>query len=216
MLQPIQVAVVLAGGFSFGAASLTSDSTVTVGCALGVISATIGTAWVSGRKWQSHLDRMDAMEKRQDHFDDKLNQLIRERRFERDLPTPVPTTKELSVLLVDDDHHDRQMFRHSLGSMFILDEAESLAEAIDKAREKHYDCIVLDLYLRDSAPEDTVAMFLSQNPTAVCVALSGTKSDKHINTAIKQGADSFIAKGVFDRGYLSRMISLAISRKSME
>lgn len=123
--------------------------------------------------------------------------------------------KLLKVLLVDDDTTDRQMLRRALGGLYAVEEAESLTVAIEKTRVTQYDCILLDLYLPDSEPSQTVPRFLSENPTAVCITVSGTANEEHVNQAVKQGADSFIAKGNYDPIYLSRMIQNAIGRKQL-
>lgn len=193
-----------------------SDSTVTLGCAAAVIAATVGTSWATGRKWQKFLDRLDRLEEDIRKTEKRLDSLVRERRMDRDIPSPQVPTHTISILLVDDDPDDRLLFRHGLGSGYDVDECCSLSEALVKAKRKHYDCVVIDLYLPDSNG-DPVSKFLSENPVAVCMATSGTSSQQKINDAIKQGADSFIAKSPsYERGYLSRMINQAINRKSIE
>lgn len=209
---------VVATGIAFaGATAIGADSTVTLGCAGAVIAATVGTSWASGRKWQRFLDRLDRFDDRLSAQEKKIESMARERRMDRDLPasstTPIRT---VSILLVDDDEKDRTLFKHGLGFGYQVDECSTLAQAVELSRKHRYDCIVIDLYLPDSEPENTVAAFLSENPVAVCMAISGTSSRDHINAAIKQGADAFISKGVYDRAYLSRMISQAINRKQIQ
>lgn len=208
----------LTTGFAmmFAAAAIGADSTVTLGCAAAVIGATIGTSWMTGRKWQKFLDRLDRLEERIRETEKQIHSMIRERRMDRDIPSPQVPTHTFAILLVDDDPDDRILFRRGLGPGYDLDECASLAEALVKAKRRHYDCVVIDLYLPDSNG-DPISKFLSENPVAVCMATSGTSSQQKINDAIKQGADSFIAKSAsYERGYLSRMINQAINRKSIQ
>lgn len=246
MIQPAQQAAVVLGGIVFGAAVIDSNSTVTVGCAVAVIGATVGGAWWSGRKWQSFLDHQKSLEKgvseqakRLERVELKINSYERQfseldRKIEdlglarkvdidrlrlelvngtqADRHDPKP-----SILIVDDEINDRRLFKRGMSQLYDVDEASSLREGIEKALAKRYDCVVIDLYLPDSSPTETVAQFVKDNPMAVCVAFSGTQSEEHINAALKSGADSFIAKShITDSKYISRMIQVAIERKKME
>jgi CheY-like chemotaxis protein len=245
MIQPISQAAVVFGGILFGTAAINSDSTVTVGCAFAVLGATIGSAWWSGRKWQSFLDhqktladgvkeqaeRLERVELKVNDYDGRFSELDRKvealglaRKLDLDrLRLDLINGRESGegakplILLVDDDPTDRALFKRSMGLMYRIDEATSLGEATTMADAKRYDCVVIDLYLPDSVPDETVFRFVKDHPMAVCVAFSGTKSEEHINTAIKSGADSFIAKGhILESAYVSKMIRLAMDRKRIE
>lgn len=230
------------GLVSFGSAALDEKSTITLSAAVAVVVSTwrMGRKFqkfLDSQKSQSArlqrveqtIDKVEAKvdaqaqkaEEENRKVNAKIDELGRQRIFDLDnlrselfiRGHPPEPGQRLKILLVDDDQTDRELMRRALSGLYAIEESPSLSNAIEKAKSAHYDCVLLDLYLPDSSPVDTVARFLGENPTAVCMALSG--SQEHMNQAVKQGADSFIAKGNYDRLYLSRMIQNAINRKRL-
>lgn len=191
---------------------------------LGTILATvISTSWLVGRKFQSFLDenrgqsaRIAALEGEVKSIIDKIDKLSVNRRVDGDSDKAesfsTPLRSPLRVLLVDDDKNDRFLFRRALPGNYEIDEAATLREGIKMGSLAKYDCVVLDLRLPDSVPEETVAAFVASHPMACCVAMSGSVPETMISRIIKQGADSFITKGIYNGEYLNKMIRLAIQR----
>jgi len=244
MLNPQIVFAVAGGVIMIGSALIDEHSTITIGAA-GAMLASVWWMGRKFQKFldsqKQQIERLSRVEEKVDEIKTeadrrltaqdekladitrKLDQSVKQRTVDLDqlrvelFSTPATCPPEtLKILLVDDDPSDRLLFKRALCNKYSVDEATSLKQAVDKARRTHYDCVILDLYLPDSEPDRTVSDFISKHPAVACMAISGTQSEKHVNSAIKQGADSFVQKGVYDPAYLMRMIRLAISRKGME
>lgn len=121
----------------------------------------------------------------------------------------------MKILLVDDDRNYQEIFRRTIDGQIELTTASTLAQAKEALRLDVYDCVVLDLKLPDSEPEDTVRDLKQSFPAAVCVAISGNESPQLMAGAIRGGAHGYLHKGKTDLDAKSIMaaISDAITHK---
>jgi CheY-like chemotaxis protein/signal transduction histidine kinase/CHASE3 domain sensor protein len=100
------------------------------------------------------------------------------------------------VLLVDDDVGARKAVRklleHEPAEIF---EAANGAEAETALRERHYDCMILDLGLPDISGFDLLDKLSAQGPLPPVVIYSGRDLDDEENLRLRQYTESIVIKG---------------------
>ena len=121
------------------------------------------------------------------------------------------------VLLVDDDTGARKAVRklleHEPAEIF---EAASGAEAEAALRERHYDCMILDLGLPDISGFDLLDKLSAQGPLPPVVIYSGRDLDDEENLRLRQYTESIVIKGARSPERLLDEVSLflhALGRK---
>ena len=121
------------------------------------------------------------------------------------------------VLLVDDDAGARKAVRklleHEPAEIF---EAASGAEAEAALRERHYDCMILDLGLPDISGFDLLDKLSAQGPLPPVVIYSGRDLDDEENLRLRQYTESIVIKGARSPERLLDEVSLflhALGRK---
>lgn len=121
----------------------------------------------------------------------------------------------MKVLLVDDDAAYREIFQCLTKGKLEVVTAVSLADAVSKLSTQRVDCVVLDLNLPDSNPEETVRSFKRSYPSAICVALSGNSNPALVAASIRGGAHWYLHKGKsdLDGDSILRAISEAVTHK---
>lgn len=213
----------LAFGIIAAGTAIDNNTTVNLFAILGVGVMVAVSAVKTGRTFQQFVDenktqsdRISSVELGLKALTERVDKMIVDRRQDTDYARAEQFAPQsqggLWILIVDDNQHDRYLFRRALPSNYRVDEASSLKDGIDKAHQVKYDCVVLDLRLPDSVPDVTVAEFVSAHPLACCIAMSGSVPETVVSRIIKQGADSFISKGIYNGEYLNKMIRLAIQR----
>lgn len=105
-----------------------------------------------------------------------------------------------NVLLVDDDLHYQEIFKRRTDGKLKVTCVNDLAQAINTLKLSKFDCIVIDLNLPDSTPEQTIRNLKKEYPTAVCVAVTGSESPVIMAESIKAGAHGYLFK---DKGDLT-------------
>jgi CheY-like chemotaxis protein len=115
--------------------------------------------------------------------------------FERLLHFAEGRTRHL--LIVDDDRDSRTAVRTMLQRDDLeIDEAESGEDALQKAGQTRYDCIVLDLGLPGmSGVEMLQQMADSDGGVPPVVIYSGRELDREENRKLRQYTDSIVVKG---------------------
>jgi CheY-like chemotaxis protein/CHASE3 domain sensor protein len=115
--------------------------------------------------------------------------------FERLLHFAEGRTRHL--LIVDDDRDSRTAVRTMLHRDNLeIDEAASAEEALQKARDIRYDCIVLDLGLPGmSGVEMLQHMADSDSGVPPVVIYSGRELDREESRKLRQYTDSIVVKG---------------------
>lgn len=127
---------------------------------------------------------------------------------------------KINILVVEDNLQDYIIFKEILGQIrdfFIhIEQAQSIAEAIELVTKNRFDIVFLDLFLPDSFGQQTFNRLEPHSGAAPVVVLSGL-SDKNIALEIvKLGAQDYIVKGEFDSALLEKSIVYSIERKKYQ
>ena len=101
------------------------------------------------------------------------------------------------ILCIDDDKDTCELVVAILGiASYQVDLASSAIEGIEKARQNHYDLILLDLRLRDGDGMELckqIRFFDSKTPI---LFYSGEGRESYIEAALATGAQGFLLKPV--------------------
>jgi PAS domain S-box-containing protein len=132
--------------------------------------------------------------------------------------TPETGTRQISVLLVDDNAGDRRLIMLALSrSANMVEFKVRIAETLDQARTQlsdgRPDIILLDLGLPDSNGIETVLKMKEAAPSIPLVVLTGLMDEEMGLETIKKGAEDYIVKGRFTDDSLTRTIRYVIERK---
>jgi DNA-binding NarL/FixJ family response regulator len=106
----------------------------------------------------------------------------------------------IRVVLVDDHELFRAGVRNELGgTVEIVGEAGSVAEAVPLIRELDPDVVLLDVHLGDGGGEGVIAAVAQERPGVKFLALSVSDAAEDVISVIRAGA----------RGYVTKTISTA-------
>jgi two-component system response regulator RegA len=109
--------------------------------------------------------------------------------------TPQVTGEDTSLLLVDDDKpFVTRLARAMEARGFVVDTAESVAEAVAKARANPPAYAVVDMRLGDGNGLDVVAAIRDKRSDARAVILTGYGNIATAVTAVKLGAIDYLSK----------------------
>ena len=103
----------------------------------------------------------------------------------------------MKVLLVDDHELAREGLKSvlpALGVAIELDEAGTCAQALERASQRTYDLVLLDLGLPDGSGMEALRVLREKHPEMPLVVVSGTYDTKIVFEAIEAGAMGFIPK----------------------
>lgn len=99
------------------------------------------------------------------------------------------------ILYVDDHEDSAEMFRLILSSPDLQVEiAETMAEAIERARSGNFDLYVLDKRLPDGSGTDLCRMLNELTPGVPCIFYTGDAYEVHRQEAFAAGADAYVPK----------------------
>jgi diguanylate cyclase (GGDEF)-like protein/PAS domain S-box-containing protein len=130
------------------------------------------------------------------------------------------------ILLVEDDESFSMLVRAYLRAMAAddkpplatlplysgvpkLDWVDTLAAARERLAARHYDLILLDLHLPDSAGIDTLRAIRGEGERII-VVMTADEDPELPKRALEHGAYDFVAKASMDQGELRRVVRLAI------
>jgi DNA-binding NtrC family response regulator len=105
------------------------------------------------------------------------------------------------VLIVDDEVEFTEILAERMEARgMAVDTAAGGRQALEKAREKSYDAIILDLSMPEMDGMETLEHLLGENPDLQVIVLTGYASVEKGVEAIKLGAMEFLKKpaGVAD------------------
>ncbi|HEV7254996.1 MAG TPA: ActR/PrrA/RegA family redox response regulator transcription factor [Mesorhizobium sp.] len=109
--------------------------------------------------------------------------------------SPLVLGADASLLIVDDDKPFLQRLARAMESRgFSVDTAESVEEAVAKARARAPAYAVVDMRLSDGNGLDVVAAIRDQRPDARTVILTGYGNIATAVTAVKLGAVDYLSK----------------------
>jgi excisionase family DNA binding protein len=101
---------------------------------------------------------------------------------------------EFSVLVVDDDENVGYLFEQLLGGPQEVTVTTDGYEAVEKARQKPFDLIFIDVRLPGIDGVETLKRLREISPDAVMVMMSGHEVSQEVREAFSLGAQDFIAK----------------------
>ena len=119
-------------------------------------------------------------------------------------------TKEIKILLVDDDQADRKLTEMALktcfqGVTFIVKTAETLENAMVSLRSGQIDLILLDLGLPDSNGIVNVEKVHNAHPNVPIIVLTGLADEEVGVEAIRKGAIDYVTKPFNPSGLRTRI-----------
>jgi len=101
------------------------------------------------------------------------------------------------ILLVDDHEQAREGVKSFLPSLDVaieLDEAGTCAQALERASERTYDLVLLDLGLPDGNGMEALRVLREKHPEMPLVVVSGSAETNIVFDVIDAGAMGFIPK----------------------
>jgi phosphoserine phosphatase RsbU/P len=139
----------------------------------------------------------------------------------RDKPITKRTEADLDtvrfrILLVEDDPDDVWVMRNLMGDRwdgpFELVQVELLSAGIERAAERDFDVILLDLSLPDSSGLETFLVMHAHAGEVPIVVLSAYDDEATAIKAVQAGAQDYLVKGQVNDSALIRSIRYAIER----
>jgi two-component system, cell cycle response regulator len=125
----------------------------------------------------------------------------------------------IRIVLIEDDYGDAELVGAYLEDEpdqgFHLLHAPLLEEGAALLQDGGADVVLLDLNLPDSSGLTTFTSLHARFPDIPIIVLSGLDDREISIMAVREGAQDFILKGVFDGGLLSRAIHHAIERHQL-
>jgi len=132
---------------------------------------------------------------------------------------PLSTYSSLRILLVEDNPGDIRLVQESMDELpdnLTIDYVNSLQEALPKLNGKHYDVILLDLYLPDGNGLEVIGRVRSHAPDIPIVILTGLDDERTALNAMWEGVQDYLVKGTIDGRSLLRAIRYAVERNQMQ
>lgn len=99
------------------------------------------------------------------------------------------------ILYVDDHEDSAEMFRLLLSSPeYEVQIAQTVAEAVERAKTVAFDLYVLDKRLPDGSGMDLCIMLNTLTPGVPCIFYTGDAYDVHRQEVFAAGANAFVPK----------------------
>lgn len=124
---------------------------------------------------------------------------------------------DLNVLIIDDDAGDRKLIRRLLSKTdfgVTVTEADCGSTALD-LEQAEFDAILLDHMLPGETGLDVLCHLREKWPRAGIVLMTGQGSADIAKSAIKRGANDYVAKSAMTVGSLGRMLQTAVEVATM-
>ncbi len=124
-----------------------------------------------------------------------------------------------TILIVDDDPHDRELIRSFLkkdqSGNYEIHEAEKGEEALAIMAEKAPDCVFLDYRLPDIDGLEVFARMknIEHMKTASVIIMTGQGSEETVVSAMRMGAENYFIKDAISEETLTRTVQHAIRKK---
>ena len=126
------------------------------------------------------------------------------------------SSRTIRILLVEDNPGDVGLVQAYLAEehdlSIELEHVERFADCLRQLADRHFDVVLLDLNLPDSAGLETLHHVLEHSPLVPVVVLTGTEGLDQALEAVGGGAADYLVKCRIDGPTLSRAIRFAIER----
>ena len=127
---------------------------------------------------------------------------------------------ELQILVVDDDVDIGELVERMIGEgheafagqTVEVTRAQSMLQALERAEDRVYDLVLLDLVLPDSTDLSTVLRMLDSLPRTPIVVLTGSREEQFGLEALRAGAHDYILKSELNSHVLWRTIVHTLTR----
>ena len=130
------------------------------------------------------------------------------------------STKEIKVLLIEDDRKDARLIQTMLGDAtdiaFDVELFGRLSTGLERLAEGGIDLVLLDLTLPDSRGLRGLTKVRDENAEVPVIILTGFDDEGAALEALQRGAQDYLIKGQVDSDILSRSIRYAIERQSID
>src|SRR6476646_11001456 len=124
---------------------------------------------------------------------------------------PMPVRTQPCVLVVEDEADLRELVADSLTKEgFVVAEAPTGAEAMERLKAFAYDALVVDLKLPDADGMDILDAAISRYPEMFVIVMTGFGGVNEAVQAIKKGAIDFLIKP-FQLTQLTRVLTAALN-----
>ena len=99
------------------------------------------------------------------------------------------------ILYVDDHEDSAEMFRLLVSSPdYEVETAQTIAEAVERAKAESFDLYVLDKRLPDGSGMDLCVMLNTLTPGVPCIFYTGDAYEIHRQEAFAAGANAYVPK----------------------
>jgi len=126
----------------------------------------------------------------------------------------------IQLLLVEDNAGDARLIRELLKDVgtpaFEVTVAGRLEEALQAVAARRFDIVLTDLTLPDSRGLEAFRALRAAAPVTPVVVLSGVDDEELAVSAVREGAQDYLAKGRLEPHLLGRSIRYAIERQHAE
>lgn len=121
-----------------------------------------------------------------------------------------------TLLVIDDSAQDRELVRIALGKSFVIDEAGTAAEGLEKLQQSKHHVVLLDLVLQPPIDPSHIVKDISKiSPYTAIVVFSGTSNPQEVGASMLAGADAFVKKptGLISEHYMTASLDAAIMHR---
>jgi len=129
-------------------------------------------------------------------------------------PTPI------NLLLLEDHPGDARLVRELLKEVgapgFEVTHASRVSEALEAVAARGFNIILTDLTLPDCTGLEAFRALRAAAPTTAVIVLSGVDDETLAVSAVREGAQDYLAKGRMEPHLLGRAIRYAIERQRAE
>jgi len=124
-----------------------------------------------------------------------------------------------SVLHFEDDADHAALVKATLGTDALREwnilNVDNMIDGLDALRREHWDCILLDLNIRDSNGLETFHTVSAAAGNIPIIIHSGVRDTELALEAVRAGAQDYVVKDVGSREVLARSILFAIERNRL-
>lgn len=123
------------------------------------------------------------------------------------------------ILLIEDDSQDVDLIEEYLAKSkhfeVRFESADTLCSGLERLSEGGIDLVLCDLSLPDEHGLDTFRQLYAQFPLVPIIILSGLDDEEVAVTALSEGAQDYLIKGLFNSRQLIRAIRYAVERQQL-
>lgn len=126
----------------------------------------------------------------------------------------------LHLLLIEDNAGDARLLRELLSEVpsvqFEMEHSNLLSQGLQRLQQRHFDIILLDLFLPDSRNLKTFVEIYQHAEQTPIIVITGLDDETLAVKAVQMGAQDYLVKGTLSGELLARSIRYAIERKRTE